>query len=92
MKVKKVAITGALILMLPATGAQASVPDRATAAYYVAPAPVSRPQISLKGHLTTMPAVLHGSVSAFLSLLEVWLKTLDAYAFSDGKRFDVGGR
>jgi hypothetical protein len=36
--------------------------------------------------------VLHGSVSAFLSLLEVWLKTLDAYAFSDGKRFDVGGR
>jgi hypothetical protein len=73
MKVEKVAIAGALILMSPATGALASVPDRATATYYVAPAPVSTPQISLKGHSTTMPAVLQGYVHpAEKSYADIW--------------------
>jgi hypothetical protein len=62
MKVKKVAIAGALILASPATDSLASVPDRATAAYYVAPAPVSTAPINLSGHSTTMPAVLQGYV------------------------------
>ncbi|HEY9753754.1 MAG TPA: hypothetical protein V6C97_01190 [Oculatellaceae cyanobacterium] len=64
MKIKKIkiVIAGALILMSPATGALASVPDRATATYYVAPPVSTTPQISLKGHSTTMPAVLQGYV------------------------------
>ena len=57
-------VLAGLMMMSSTASALASVPDRATATYYVAPPVTYTSQISLSGQSTTVPAAIQGYVHA----------------------------